>query len=138
VALSAHPDFLPDKVMPVIHAALAQLQAFRLPGLLWVTELLDNTLHAGVRFDAKMLVLRKMLHALEGVIADIGAARSCIDAVLINNFLGRMAAEWPTRWLAAPGSRAFATRLSNADLASVTMSMPLAAMRFWLDLASRR
>ena len=137
-ALSAHPESLPDKVMPVIHAALAQLQAFRLPGLLWVTELLDNSLHAGVRFDAKMLVLRKMLHALEGVIADMGAARSCIDAVLINNFLGRMAVEWPSRWLATPGSRAFATRLSNADLASVTMSIPLAAMRFWLDIASRR
>jgi len=57
--LSEQPDFIPDKAMPVIYAALAQLRAFRLPGLLWLTDLLDNALHAGMRFDAKMLVCAK-------------------------------------------------------------------------------
>ncbi|MFZ1883203.1 MAG: AarF/UbiB family protein [Rhodoplanes sp.] len=137
-ALSERPDSLPDAVMPVIHAALGRLRALGLPGLLWLTDLLDNALHAGMRFDAKMLVMRKMLHTLEGVIADIGADRSCIDAVLISDFFRRMAVEWPYRWLAPPDSRAFVTRLSNADLAGVTMSMPFAAMRFWLEFAARR
>ncbi|MEZ5889744.1 MAG: AarF/UbiB family protein [Xanthobacteraceae bacterium] len=137
-ALSEQPDSLPDAVTPVIHAALGRLRALRLPGLLWLTDLLDNALHAGMRFDAKMLVMRKMLHTLEGVIADIGADRSCIDAVLISEFFRRMAVEWPYRWLAPPDSRAFATRLSNADLAGVTMSMPFAAMRFWLEFTARR
>jgi hypothetical protein len=122
----------------VIHAALGRLQALRLPGLLWLTDLLDNALHAGMRFDGKMLVMRKMLHTLEGMITDIGADRSCIDAVLISEFFRHMAVEWPYRWLAPPDSRAFVTRLSNADLAGVTMSMPFTAMRFWLEFAARR
>jgi ubiquinone biosynthesis protein len=105
---------------------------------LWLTELLDNAVQVGVRFDAQMLLLRKMLHALEGVIADMGADRTCIDAVLLSDFFTRMAIEWPYRWLAPPDSRAFVTRLSNADLAGVTMNMPLTAIRFWLEFASRR
>jgi len=58
--------------------------------------------------------------------------------VLISAFFRRMAVEWPYRWLVPLDSRAFATRLSNADLAGVTMSMPFAAMRFWLEFAARR
>ncbi|MGZ8308903.1 MAG: AarF/ABC1/UbiB kinase family protein [Rhodoplanes sp.] len=125
-------------VMPVINAALGRMRELRLPGLLWLTELLDNAVQVGVRFDAQMLLLRKMLHALEGVIADMGADRTCIDAVLLSDFFTRMAIEWPYRWLTPPDSRAFVTRLSNADLAGVTMNMPLTAIRFWLEFASRR
>ena len=51
------------------------MRELKLPGLLWLTELLDNAVQVGVRFDAQMLLLRKMLHALEGVIADMGADR---------------------------------------------------------------
>ncbi len=137
-ALSEQQEVDPDAVTPVIHAALDRLRAGGLPGLLWITDLLDDAVQVGVRFDAKMLVMRKMLHALEGVIADIGADRTCIDAVLLRDFFAQMTAEWPSRLLASPGSRAFATRLSNADLAGVMMSMPLTATRFWLDLSSRR
>jgi ubiquinone biosynthesis protein len=136
--LSDKREVDPEAVMPVIHAALGRMRELSLPGLLWLTELLDNAVQVGVRFDAEMLIMRKMLHALEGVIADIGADRTCIDAVLLGDFFTRMAIEWPHRWLAAPDSRAFVTRLSNADLATVTMSMPLTAIRYWLGFASRR
>jgi ubiquinone biosynthesis protein len=122
----------PAAVMPVIHASLGRMREGKLPGLLWLMELLDNSVQVGVRFSAEMLVLRKMLHALEGVIADIGADRASIDAVLLGRFFAQMANEWPYRWFAWADSRAFATRLSNADLASVMMSAPLTASRFWL------
>ena len=130
--LSEQRDVDPDAVRPVIHAALRRIREGNLPGLLWLTGLLDNAAQVGVRFGAEMLLMRKMLHALEGVIADIGADRTCIDAVLLSDFFTRMAIEWPYRWLALPDSRAFATRLSNADLAGVMMSLPLTATRFWL------
>lgn len=119
-------------VMAVIDAALDQVRDGKLPGLLWLTELLDNAVQAGVRFGPEMLLMRKMLLAIEGVIVDIGADRTCIDAVLLGRFFTQIAAEWPYRWLTWADSRAFATRLSNADLAGVMMNLPLAATRFWL------
>jgi len=121
-----------EAVMPVIRGSLGRLREGKLPGLLWVTELLDNAVQVGVRFSADMLLLRKMLHALEGVIADIGADRTSIDTVLLGRFFAQMAMEFPYRWLTWADSRAFATRLSNIDLAGVAMSLPLAATRFWL------
>lgn len=133
LAALSENGFDADAAGPVIQAAFGRLRKRALPGLLWLTELLDDAVQAGVRFDGRMLIMRKMLHALEGVIADIGAERSCIDAVLLSDFFKRMAIEWPARWLSPPTSRAFATRMSNADLAGVMMSMPLAAIRFWLD-----
>jgi ubiquinone biosynthesis protein len=130
--LSEQRDVDPAVVLPVIRSALGRLREGQLPGLLWLTELLDNAVQVGVRFDAGMLLLRKMLHALEGVIADIGADRACIDTVLLGQFLAQMANEWPSRWIAWADSRGFPTRISNTDLAGVMMSLPLAATRFWL------
>lgn len=125
-------------VLPVIEAALERLRQIGMPGLLWLIDLLDQTVQVGVRFDATLLLMRKMLLTLEGVVADLGAERSCIDAVLLSDFFTSVAIEWPYRWMAPPTSRAFATRLSNADLAGVMMRMPHAAMRYWLSLTVRR
>jgi ubiquinone biosynthesis protein len=135
-ALCEQPNFESDTVMPVIHAALGRVRKLKLPGFLWLTELLDNAVQAGMRFDAKMLVMRKMLHMLEGVIADIGADRTCIDAVLLSGFFSQMAIEWPYRWLTPPDSREFVTRLSSLDLAGAIMRIPLTAIRFWLEFAA--
>jgi hypothetical protein len=106
--------------------------------LLWLLDLLDGAVQVGVRFDATMLLLRKMLLTLEGVIADLGADRTCIDTVLLGDFFASIAIEWPYRWLVPPNNRAFATRLSNIDLASVMMRLPETAIRYWLGRASRR
>lgn len=130
--LSERPEIDAHAVLPIIRASLEHVRKGKLPGLLWLTELLDNAVQIGVRFGAEMLLMRKMLHALEGVIADIGADRTCIDSVLLGQFFAQMAGEWPYRWLAWADSRAFVTRLSNADLAGVMMSLPLTATRFWL------
>jgi len=124
-------------VMPIIVAALEQLRKIGLPGLLWLIDLLDGAVQVGVRFDATMLLLRKMLLMLEGVIADLGANRTCIDTVLLGDFFASIAIEWPYRWLVPPNNRAFATRLSNVDLANLMMRLPETAIRYWLGRASR-
>ena len=67
------------------------------------------------------------------MVADIGEGDSRIDEVLVREFLGQLALEWPRRWLAPPDSRAFATRLSNADLSRLALGLPWAVTRFWLD-----
>ena len=91
---------------------------------------------ARLRLGPDLLLFRKALHTLEGVEADIGAGASRVDDVLLGEFLRHLASEWPQRWLALPGCRAFATRLSNADLAQMMLRLPWAAARFWLVLAS--
>jgi hypothetical protein len=65
--------------------------------------------------------------------ADLGAGDGRIDQVLLEAFLRHLAAEWPLRWLAWPHSRAFATRLSNADLAGLALGLPWAAARLGLE-----
>lgn len=118
---------------PVIDAACGRIRQGRFPGLVWMTELLDGVAQvARPRFGSDLVLLRKTLHSLEGVVADIGADRSCLDRMLLTEFFAHLAVEWPYRWLATPHNRCFATRLSNADLAGVLMAMPLTATRFWL------
>jgi hypothetical protein len=43
----------------------------------------------------------------------------------------KLIAEWPQRWLAAPDSRAFVTRLSDLDLAGLMLQYPVLTARFW-------
>jgi ubiquinone biosynthesis protein len=118
----------------VVHAWLGRVRQGRFPGFTWLMGLLDEAFQAArLRVGSDLLLFRKTLHTLEGVVADIGAADGQVDEVLLAEFLRHLAAEWPLRWLAPPDSRAFATRLSNADLARWMLSLPWAATRFWLD-----
>jgi ubiquinone biosynthesis protein len=102
------------------------------PGLSWLIALLDEASQkARLRVAADLLLFRKSLHTLEGVIAEIGDGRVQIDDVLLVDFLGYLACELPRRWQAAPSSRAFATHLSNADLTLALLDSPAAFARFW-------
>jgi ubiquinone biosynthesis protein len=118
----------------VVHAWLRRLRRGQFPGFTWLMGLLDEAVQAArLRVGADLLLFRKSLHTLEGVVADVGVGDGRVDAVLLGLFLRHFAVEWPQRWLAWPDSRAFATRLSNRDLARWVMSLPWAATRLWLD-----
>ena len=133
-ALAGRQGIEPQAVKPIIEGAFGRIRQGQLPGLIWVTELLDAVAQtARPRFGSDLMLLRKTLHALEGVVADIGADRRCIDGVMLGEFFAQVAREWPARWLATPDSRVFGTRLSNADLAEVMLRIPFAATRAWLD-----
>lgn len=86
---------------------------------------------ARLRVATDMMLFRKTLHMLEGVIGELGTADIRIEDVLLAEFVRHFGQEWPDRWFALPTSRAFSTRLSNADLAATLLSWPLAAARFW-------
>jgi hypothetical protein len=101
-------------------------------GVRWLMGLLDEAVQTA-RASRDLLLFRKTLHTLEGVVADVGAGEGQIDDVLLGEFLRHLVVEWPQRWLTPLGSRAFATRLSNADLAGFLLNLPLAVPRFWLD-----
>jgi ubiquinone biosynthesis protein len=116
----------------VVEASLKRIRHGMAPGLSWIIGLLDEAIQkAGLRVAADLLLFRKSLHTLEGVIAEIGDAEVQIDDVLLVDFLGNFACELPRRWRAAPSSRAFVTHLSNADLALALLDSPASFARFW-------
>jgi hypothetical protein len=101
-----------------------------------MTTLLDEAVHdAGLRVAPDLLLFRKALLTLDGVLADLGAAPERVDGAVRCALLGRLAAELPCRLFAPPDSRAFAGRLSTADLLTCALDAPWAAARFWIDEA---
>jgi ubiquinone biosynthesis protein len=135
LAALAGREALDDAALrPIVDEGLRQVRQGRLPGLLWMTSLLDTVAQtAHPRFGAELTLLRKNLHTLEGVVVDIGAERTWIDAVLLGEFIAQFTREWPLRWMVGSGQRTYGTRLSNADLAELALRLPFAATRAWLD-----
>jgi ubiquinone biosynthesis protein len=116
----------------VVREGLDRLGYAGLPGFSWLVQLLDTAVErAGLTARADLLLFRKALHTLNDLVLDIGEAEESIDVALFSDFAQKLIAEWPLRWLAAPDSRAFATRLSNLDLAGLMLQYPLLTTRFW-------
>ncbi len=116
----------------VVEAWLRRLRRGQLPGLSWLVGMLDDaTQSARLRVGADLMLFRKSLHTLEGVVADVGGCSGLIDRAMLTEFLRHFTAEWPRRWLSLPQSRDYATRLSNLDLTRTLLSTPAAAARFW-------
>ncbi|MCA9151464.1 MAG: phosphotransferase, partial [Planctomycetales bacterium] len=111
----------------VVDKWLRPIHRGQLPGLLWLVGLMDDVTQATrLRMGPDMMMFRKSLHTLTGVVRDLGGTDADIEATLLREFVLRFASELPTRWLAYPTSRAFATRLSNFDLTTTALRWPLA------------
>jgi ubiquinone biosynthesis protein len=120
-------------LLGIVRDGLDRIRQGQVPGFTWLMSLLDEAVEScGLRVGADLLLLRKTIHTLEGVVEDISPGAMRIDDVLLGEFLRQFIKEWPGRWLAPLHSREFATRLSNADLAELLLSWPLTAARFWL------
>jgi ubiquinone biosynthesis protein len=124
----------------VLRSSLRELSWGAFPGISWLTGLLDKlVLRAGMRFHANLLLFRKTLLTLEGVLADLGGAdetapQAVFDGVVGSHFLGHLTAEWPGRFLAPFNAKSPATHLSNADLVSLAWSGPAAFVRRWSEV----
>ena len=117
----------------IVRNRLEQLRRGRLPNLTWVIGLLDDaTQRAGLRVATDLVVFRKSLLTLAGVVAELAESEGAIDAEVLTSFAQRFLAELPSRWCACPGYREYATHVSNADLLEVALGWPLAGARFWL------
>jgi len=110
--------------------ALCRVSRGTFPGLDWMIGLLDAAVRIGARFDGDLLLFRKTLLTLEGVVHNVCPDVS-VDGVLVAAVLESFSLEWPSRALAAPGSRDFATHLSNAELMQFYSMTPLAFMQAW-------
>jgi ubiquinone biosynthesis protein len=113
--------------------AVRRLRGGAPPGLSWLLALLDRAaLEAGARFGSDLLLFRKSLLTLDGVIRDLAPAYPMgLDVALAG--LRQLLREWPRRPLAHPASRSFATHLSNLDLLSLLWLAPARARNFWVE-----
>ncbi|NLD67651.1 MAG: AarF/ABC1/UbiB kinase family protein [Limnobacter sp.] len=138
-ALASLVGFEPDEplVAATVERALDRLVAQgRPPGFDWLLGLLDEFALASPRpLPAELALLRKTWLSLSGVIGDLAPELSP-DFPLFDVGLRRFFAELPARMLAPPTSRAFATHLSNADLAAAGSGWGIVWLRWWTRLAS--
>lgn len=127
-----------DALQAIVATRVAQLGDGAWPGMSWLTGLLDDAaLQARCRFDGDLLMFRKVLQTLEGVVADVSA--DCRpDLVLIRTLVRALAAEWAQRSFTLPFSRHFATHLSNLDLTQLWASAPLIGQRQLYGLRAGR
>jgi ubiquinone biosynthesis protein len=126
-----------EALTQTVETWLKRVRHGQLPGLSWLLGMLDDAVQTSrLRVGADLMLFRKTLHTLEGVLAEIGTEQFRIDDVLFVEFLRNFAIEWPRRWIALPNSREFATRLSNLDLTKTLLSYPSTVARFWMGNSS--
>jgi len=117
----------------IVKSNLEKIRHGQVPGCGWFVGLLDEAVQsAGLRLAAELMLLRKSLHSLEGVLADMGADVWQLDRTVFTQFLVHFAAEFPGRWLVSPFSHDFNTHLSNTDLTQMAINYPSTVARFWL------
>ena len=117
----------------VVGEWLQKVRYGQYPGLSWVVGLVDDAIQsAQLRVAGDLMLFRKSLLTLEGVIGDLGADGFCLDDLVSSEFLRQFGRELPERWFSTPASNNFATRLSNLDLVETALSYPLTLPRFWL------
>jgi ubiquinone biosynthesis protein len=132
----SHGNVDRERLAPLIAAKLQLLRDGMWPSIRWLTALMDEAAtDAGTRFGASLVMFRKVLQTLDGVIGDVSADVR-VDGVLALSLLRKLALEWRTRAYATPFAREFATHFSNMDLAQLWWSAPLIGSRYALALQS--
>jgi len=122
----------------VVDKAVAKLYTGKFPGFRWSQSLLDEaSLAAGVQFSSELLLYRKSILTLEGVIKDI-SGESSIGRVFSAAAIRQFVCELTARTLTPPTSRHFGTHVSNLDLVALYWGGPTAAARFWTHQWRRR
>jgi ubiquinone biosynthesis protein len=116
----------------IAEAWTKRIRRGQFPGLGWLVGLLDESVQrARLRGSADLMLFRKSLLTLEGVVADVGPSSGQLERTLLFEFVRQFAAEYPLRPWQPPNSRDFSTRISNLDLMRTLLSSPFAATRFW-------
>lgn len=114
----------------------SELSPFKVAGLAQVMGLLDGMAFSGISFPRGLLMFRKIIFTLEGVLHDVAPGIN-IDSVLARYALKLMFQETPRRLLRPLSRGTFRTHLSNYDLTVLVMSLPLLGNRLWLQSAEQ-
>ncbi len=118
-------------LVELVSARTSGLNRGAWPGMSWLMELMDAAVtQARCRFSGDLVIYRKVMQTLEGVIPDVSPACRA-DRVLTAALLRQLAGEWGERAISFPFTRQFATHLSNLDLTQLMVSVPLFGSRQW-------
>jgi ubiquinone biosynthesis protein len=97
----------------------------RLPGFMDAIDLMDRIALAGVPFPSPLLMFRKVLFSLEGIVHEIAGPRKSVDFTLARHALQCWAGNWAN----------FASSLFLTDWIAVQSSVFLYGSRLWTKWA---
>ncbi|WP_291991859.1 AarF/UbiB family protein [Candidatus Accumulibacter sp. ACC003] len=118
------------RVQVAVTAALQQVRGGRFPGFGWMTSLLDALgSTSAVRFPEDVVLFRKALLSLSGVVADV-SEQMAVDGILIRQGASQFVKgllRRPWNWA---DSRAVGAHVSNADLVGLWAELPATTLRY--------
>jgi len=127
--------FNEQELIEVVGHAVRSVRRGTFPSLAWLTSLMDDAVtRAGVGFSSDLLLFRKSLLILDGVVHDVWEDCSTSTA-LAASFAVRLGSDWRGRLLTSPLARSSNTHLSNIDLWRLLTAGPGTSVRFWRGLA---
>lgn len=134
-------DFDRTRLKKIVSNALADVMTGNSPGFSWLINLFDHAaVDAGVRFPANVMLFRKSLLTISGIVEELTKQKDFIDSALFARFLRLFAEEWPMRWMPTL-SASQCTHLSNTDLLDASFAMLTAApscfINYWQAILSR-
>ncbi len=107
----------------IISEFLREIPISRVPGSIDAVRLVDLLALKGVRFPAQLLMFRKVLFTLDGVLHDIAGSDVSLDEVIA----GYLASRWLTGFGTSP------LPLGPRDWASLMASASLYGCRLWFQ-----
>lgn len=110
-------------IRDTISNLLARIPITRVPGSMDAVHLLDNLALAGVRFPVQLIMFRKVLFTLEGVLRDIAGSEISLDEIIARHLA--------SRWLTGFGTSSLP--LGPSEWASVMASASLYGCRLWFQ-----
>jgi ubiquinone biosynthesis protein len=109
-----------------VRSYIEAIPVARIPGMMDAVGLLDMLALKNVRFPAELLMFRKVLFTLDGVLRDIAGSDLSLDDMIAGH-LGS--------WSIGPGQ--FPIVFHPADWASILASLPFYSARLWLAQLSQ-
>jgi hypothetical protein len=116
----------------VVEKWLRRVRCGQFPGITWLVGMLDEaTLSSQLRMRSDLMIFRKSLHTLDGVVRDLEADGAEIERTFLRESFLQFGKELPERLFSKPTSRAFGTRVSSADISAAIAELPLTIGRYW-------
>ena len=131
VAALSESDPDPTVLTDIVDRFLAKVRRGRLPGFAGLSSLLDEiVVSTSARFPTRLLLFRKSLLTLEGVLRDL-CPELPVDVALLAAVGRQLVRDAPRRLFAWPGRRDFGTHLSNLELLALVTAPTRTTIRFW-------